>query len=103
MYCLPRLPCPQSSLRPPLRSPYEVPMNSVARNAALVVACVLLGAAAAPRAPESIVANDNRRPAGTLKNGVLAVKLEARNGMWRPEGENGRALPVAAWAEEGKP
>jgi FtsP/CotA-like multicopper oxidase with cupredoxin domain len=34
---------------------------------------------------------------------VLTVKLEAREGLWRPEGENGRAIPVAAWAEEGKP
>jgi FtsP/CotA-like multicopper oxidase with cupredoxin domain len=65
-----------------------------------IVAMLALGAA--PRAPETIVANDNRRAAGMLANGVLTVKLEARMGMWRPEGPTGPALPVAAWAEVGK-
>ena len=55
------------------------------------------------RAPESIAANDNRHAVGALSGKVLTVKLEAREGLWRPEGENGRAIPVAAWAEEGKP
>ena len=78
-------------------------MNKLVRQVALVATTICAGAAAAPRAPESIVANDNRRAAGTLKNGVLTLKLEARSGLWRPEGDQGRALPVAAWAEEGKP
>ncbi len=55
------------------------------------------------RAPESIAANDNRHVAGSLAGKVFTVKLEAREGLWRPEGENGRAIPVAAFAEEGKP
>ena len=55
------------------------------------------------RAPESIAPNDNRHAAGALSGKVLTVKLEAREGLWRPEGENGRAIPVAAFAEEGKP
>jgi FtsP/CotA-like multicopper oxidase with cupredoxin domain len=33
---------------------------------------------------------------------VLTVRLEARDGAWQPEGERGRSVPVAAWAEEGK-
>jgi hypothetical protein len=41
------------------------------------------------RAPETIAANDNRRSAGTLKNGVLTVQLEARAGKWYPEGDQG--------------
>ena len=53
-------------------------------------------------APDSVGANDNRRSAGTLKNGVLTVALEARTGMWRPEGSGGRALEIAAFAESGK-
>src|SRR6185437_15008879 len=57
---------------------------------------------AAPRAAESIVPNDNRQIAGTLKQGVLTVALEARSGVWRPEGDSGRALDVAAFAEAGK-
>src|SRR5262245_44335269 len=87
----------------PPRPIHEVSMKSLPTFAAVAVASLCLGAAAVPRAPESIVTNDNRKPAGTLKNGVLTLKLEARNGMWRPEGEKGSALPVAAWAEEGKP
>jgi len=55
-----------------------------------------------PRAAERIVPNDNRQTAGTLKHGVLTVAIEARTGIWRPEGDSGRALDVAAFAEAGK-
>ncbi len=55
------------------------------------------------RAPETIAANDNRRSAGTLKNGVLTVQLEARTGTWYPEGEHGVGTATAAWAEVGRP
>ena len=64
---------------------------------------VLAGCAAAPP-PTEIQPNDNRTPAGTLKDGVLTVALEARTGRWQPEGPQGRALDsVAAFAEAGKP
>ncbi len=49
-----------------------------------------------------IEANDNRRPAGTLRNGVLTVSLEARLGTWYPEGPNGKTLEVAAFGEPGR-
>ena len=49
-----------------------------------------------------IVANDNRVPAGVLKNDTLTIRLEARAGQWQPEGEKGRKLDAYAWAEEGK-
>lgn len=52
---------------------------------------------------ETIEPNDNRRPAGTLSGSVLSVALEARTGMWYPEGSSGRGLEVAAWAEPGSP
>src|SRR5262249_10227702 len=78
-------------------------MKRIIRQSALVLSSTLLAAAARPRAPETIVTNDNRPAAGTLENGVLPLKLEARTGQWRPEGEKGRALDVAAFAEEGKP
>jgi hypothetical protein len=54
------------------------------------------------RAAETVSPNDNRTSAGTLSNGVLTVALEARSGVWHPEGDKGRALDVAAFAEEGK-
>src|SRR5215208_4942628 len=50
----------------------------------------------------TVVANDNRQAAGTLRNGVLTLQLEARTGIWYPEGPSGRGLEVAAWAEVGK-
>jgi FtsP/CotA-like multicopper oxidase with cupredoxin domain len=78
-------------------------MRRSIRHVALVLSCAGLSAAVVPRAPESITTNDNRRAAGTLKNGVLTLKLEARSGMWHPEGDQGRAVAVAAWAEQGKP
>src|SRR5215207_8853077 len=53
--------------------------------------------------PPLIVASENRQPAGRLVDGVLTVRLEARNGMWYPEGRKSIGLPVAAFAEEGKP
>jgi len=56
------------------------------------------GAQTIPR----IAANDHRRPAGWLQDGVLTVCLEAREGMWYPEGPDGVGLAVAAFAEPGK-
>ena len=50
-----------------------------------------------------ILSNDNRRPAGRLRNGVLTVRLEARSGTWYPEGSDGLPRAVAAFAEEGRP
>lgn len=52
---------------------------------------------------ERIAPNDNRQSAGELHGSVLSVRLEARNGRWFPEGENGVGVETAAWAEVGKP
>jgi FtsP/CotA-like multicopper oxidase with cupredoxin domain len=65
-------------------------------------ALVLVGGATKPFAADTVAPNDNRRAAGTLEKGVLTVSLEARSGRWYPEGERGRALEVAAFAEQGK-
>jgi len=58
---------------------------------------------ATPPALDNVTPNDNRRSAGTLANGVLTVAIEARTGVWQPEGERGRTLEVAAFSEEGQP
>ena len=50
-----------------------------------------------------IEANDNRQPAGTRNGKVLTVQLEARTGLWYPEGPTGLGLEVAAFGEPGKP
>ncbi|HEX6616272.1 MAG TPA: multicopper oxidase domain-containing protein [Gemmatimonadales bacterium] len=54
-------------------------------------------------APERIVANANRRPAGHLRNGVLTLQLEVRTGVLRPQADDGPGIEVQAFAEAGGP
>ena len=77
-------------------------MNRFVRRCLEAAACLPVCVGAAPHAPEAIAPNDNRHVAGALENGVLTVHLDARTGVWHPEGDAGPALVVAAWAEEGK-
>lgn len=51
-----------------------------------------------------VLANDNRRPAGRLAGGTLSVHLEAREGVWHPEGTDiPPGFAIEAFAEEGGP
>lgn len=52
---------------------------------------------------ERAVANDNRAPGGTLKDGVLTIRLAMREAAWHPDGPAGCGLRVHAFAEEEKP
>jgi manganese oxidase len=52
---------------------------------------------------ENIQANDNRTPAGTLRDGVLTLRLDVRAGMWHPDGEANPGAETLALAEEGRP
>ena len=70
--------------------------------AALLPATSSFGVSAAP-AIERVAINDNRSPAGTLLDGVLTIRLETREGDWRPDGESDPGLVVRAFAERGKP
>ena len=45
--------------------------------------------------------NDNRNPAGTLRNGVLSLHLEVRQAVWYPEEDDKTPLTVFAFAEQG--
>ena len=56
----------------------------------------------APAAVERIATNDNRASAGTLRDGVLTVHLEVREGEWHPDRETDAGLVVRAFAEKGK-
>ena len=53
-------------------------------------------------APPRVIPNDNRTPAGRLRDGVLTLRMVAQPAIWRPEGPNGPDLPIYAFAEEGK-
>src|SRR4051812_2706639 len=45
--------------------------------------------------------NDNRSPAGSLRDGVLTVRLEARSALWYPDGPRGCPIRVHAFTERG--
>ena len=47
--------------------------------------------------------NDNRHPAGAVREGVLRLRLEARMGTWHPEGLEAPGVKVAAFAVENGP
>src|SRR6266852_5791558 len=52
---------------------------------------------------ERLVANSNQTPAGRFAEGQLTIRLEAATGEWYPEENDGPALKVAAFREEGRP
>jgi FtsP/CotA-like multicopper oxidase with cupredoxin domain len=49
-----------------------------------------------------VAPNDNRRPAGRLRNGVLTLEIEATMGTWQAEGSGGPRLDVEVFAERGR-
>lgn len=63
---------------------------------------LLLASPTFAQAPNPVLANDNRIPAGTLRGGVLTVRLEARSGRWHPDADDGPSLQVQALGEVGK-
>ena len=74
------------------------------RRIALTLLLLATGAAAAPRVElPVVVANDNRVPAGTLRDGVLTLDLVVVMARWYPEAADGPFAEVAVFAEEGKP
>jgi FtsP/CotA-like multicopper oxidase with cupredoxin domain len=78
-------------------------MTRIAKLLAVPAFVVLVAAMTRSHGAEPVAPNDNRHAAGTVANGVLTLNLEARTGVWYPEGEHGTALEVAAFAEAGKP
>ncbi len=72
---------------------------------AALFAAVALDPAAIPRrsAPQRIAINDNRAAAGKLENGVLTIRLEAREGEWHPDRDSDPGVLVWAFGEQGKP
>jgi FtsP/CotA-like multicopper oxidase with cupredoxin domain len=49
-----------------------------------------------------VQANDNRTPAGTLRNGVLTLNIAVVRARWYPEAMNGPHVDLLVFAEEGK-
>lgn len=69
--------------------------------------CLLIAISASSTRPSSIrdvpraSSNDNRHAAGTLRNGVLTLQLDAGVANWQPDGSSGPHLHVQAFAERG--
>ncbi|HUF31063.1 MAG TPA: multicopper oxidase domain-containing protein, partial [Gemmatimonadaceae bacterium] len=62
------------------------------------------GAVAQPSAsapPDTVVPNDNRKPAGAVESGALRLRLVARLASWRPDLDVDTSVTVMAFAEEG--
>ena len=76
--------------------------NFVRRTLLLAVGAVVAVATLVAQELPLIAVNDNRTPAGNLRNGVLSLQLELRKGDWHPEGEKGETIPVYAFGEVGK-
>jgi FtsP/CotA-like multicopper oxidase with cupredoxin domain len=55
-----------------------------------------------PAAVPVVVANDNRTAAGTLKDGVLTLRLVVSMARWYPEANDGAWAEMPVFAEEGK-
>ncbi len=56
-----------------------------------------------PHPAEAIIANDNRIAAGKSSAGIAQVSLDARWGLWYPDGGGQQGIPMQAFAEAGKP
>ncbi len=83
-----------------MRSALNQALSCVAVAIFLGLPSLLTQAIAATLPPVTI--NDNRTPAGVLRNGVLSLRLEIREGIWHPLEEDGDAIPIFAFAEVGK-
>src|SRR5215813_12455193 len=75
-------------------------MNRI--SAVCAASCFLLLTHAAFGA-DQVEPNPNVRPAGHMSAGLLSLRLEIRDAVWNPEGENGPQIPVQVFAEEGQP
>jgi FtsP/CotA-like multicopper oxidase with cupredoxin domain len=52
--------------------------------------------------PPRALANDNRTPAGRLRDGVLRLSLDIRTGRWYPEADDGPFIETPLFAETGR-
>ena len=52
---------------------------------------------------DRVVPNDNRVAAGTLRHGVLSLRVVARVADWHPDGDDAPGAPMMAFAEEDGP
>ena len=61
---------------------------------------VLTSGARQTTAVERVMANDNRRPSGVLRDGGLEIRLDARLAMWHPDADDGPGALMPAFAAD---
>jgi FtsP/CotA-like multicopper oxidase with cupredoxin domain len=85
-------------------STVPLPLSALCR---ILLSLILLGCGCrvllAHTGTQRVVANSNQAPAGRFDSGQLTIRLEAAMGEWSPEENDGPALNVAAFREEGGP
>ena len=75
----------------------------LARTLLFPMTLLLAGGATPVRRALPVAApNDNRTPAGALRDGVLTISLEATLTTWYPDGDSLPGMPIEAFAESGK-
>jgi FtsP/CotA-like multicopper oxidase with cupredoxin domain len=85
---------------------FRAPVPTLAAAVVLLSSTSALSGSPAAVPPESsgslpsVVANDNRRPAGRLEGDTLKLSLRAGRGLWQPEGPDGPRLAIEAFGEE---
>src|SRR5687768_98906 len=85
----------------PISSRYLAALSLIAISVAAATAYAPQHTPESGSAVSRVLANDNRREAGRLRDGELTVRLVAQTGVWAPEGPAGPQLAVAAFGEEG--
>jgi FtsP/CotA-like multicopper oxidase with cupredoxin domain len=71
-------------------------------SAAMIALVTVVGALSHRSPLVRAEANDNRRPAGILRDGTLTVALEAREATWYPDGDQLPGTNVEAFGEIGR-
>ena len=76
---------------------------SLARTSILPLTLLLTSTTHAPtRALPVAQPHDQRKPAGIIRDGVLAISLEAALAMWHPDGDSLPGMAIEAFNESGK-
>ena len=67
-----------------------------------LLALLATNATAQVRVVERVRANDNQARAGLQSRGVLAIRMEARQAEWHPQGEDAPGVVIPVFAELGR-
>ena len=78
------------------------PAHRIVLGLALLASGFVLAARPARARQRTVRANPNAASAGSLKNRVLTVTLEAKAGLWYLDGMNRPPMTISAFAESGK-